>query len=77
MEGESLDSLKRERDHRKRAEIARGAANTWCRCFKCDGIINATKEKCDQSKLNTCLKWYNSYRACLIALADDRVKIED
>ena len=77
MEGESIDSLKREREHRKREKIARGAATTWCRCFKCDGIINATKSKCDQSKLITCLKWYNSYRACMIALADPRVKIED
>lgn len=21
-------------------KIARNAASTWCRCFKCDGIIN-------------------------------------
>lgn len=68
MEGERLDSIKE--------EIARGAANEWCRCYKCDGIINATKSECDQSKLLTCLKWYNSYRAIKIALSDHRVKIE-
>lgn len=48
-------------------EIARGAANTWCRCFKCDGIVNHGGYKCEQPGA-TCHKWYDGYRTAMLAL---------
>ena len=48
--------------------IAARAANEWCRCYKCDGVVNETHLKCDKDNLYTCPKWYDSYRAALIAL---------
>lgn len=51
-------------------QIARDAASTWCRCFKCDGTVNETHEKCDKEHCRTCLKWYNGYRTAKIALSD-------
>lgn len=53
--------------------VARNAASIWCRCFKCDGIINVTGSKCDKEKLITCLKWYDGYRTALLALGDKRI----
>lgn len=53
--------------------VARNAASIWCRCFKCDGIINATSSKCDKEKLLTCRKWYDGYRTALLALGDKRI----
>lgn len=53
--------------------IARNAASTWCRCFKCDGIVNDTKTLCDKERLFTCHQWYNGYRTALLALDDDRI----
>ena len=55
-------------------EIARSAANTWCRCFKCDKIIRDTKSPCDKEKLLTCHQWYHGYRTALLALGDERIK---
>lgn len=58
-------------------DIARNAASTWCRCFKCDGVIRESHCKCDKKTLTTCLQWYHGYRTALLALGDDRVKIKD
>lgn len=55
-------------------KIARGAATEWCRCFKCNGIVRDTNEKCDKDKLLTCLQWYHGYRTAILALEDDRVE---
>lgn len=55
-------------------EIARSAANTWCRCFKCDKIIRDTNSPCDKEKLLTCHQWYDGYRTALLALGDERIK---
>ena len=51
-------------------KIAKSAASTWCRCFKCDGIVNSTHEKCEKDKLLTCHKWYDGYRTALLAISD-------
>lgn len=37
--------IKEEKD-----KIARNAANIWCRCFKCDGIIRNTYDKCNKKR---------------------------
>ena len=55
-------------------KIARNAASQWCRCFKCDCIVNDTQEECDKQNLMTCHKWYDGYRTSLLALGDERVK---
>ena len=62
--------IKEEKD-----KIARNAANIWCRCFKCDGIIRNTHDKCNKEKLLTCHKWYDGYRTALIAL--EEININD
>ena len=54
-------------------KIAVNAANEWCRCFKCDGRVNATGCACEKDNLLTCLNWYNGYRTALLALEDDRI----
>lgn len=54
-------------------KIAVNAANEWCRCFKCDGRVNATGYACEKDKMLTCHKWYDGYRTALLALEDDRV----
>ena len=54
-------------------KIAINAANEWCRCFKCDGRVNATGCACEKDNLLTCRNWYNGYRTALLALEDDRV----
>jgi hypothetical protein len=54
-------------------KIAVNAANEWCRCFKCDGRVNATGCACEKDKRLTCHKWYDGYRTALLALEDDRV----
>ena len=46
---------------------ARSAASLWCRCYKCDGIINETGNKCEKPNC-TCSKWYDAYKGALIAL---------
>ena len=51
-------------------KIAKNAASTWCRCFKCDGVINSTHEKCKKDKLLTCHKWYDGYRTALLAISE-------
>lgn len=51
-------------------KIAVNAANEWCRCFKCDGRVNATGCICDKDKRLTCHKWYDGYRTALLALED-------
>ena len=53
--------------------IARGAANNWCRCYKCDEIIRGTNIKCQKDKLVTCQTWYDGYRTALLALGDERL----
>ncbi len=40
-------------------DIAKNAASTWCRCFKCDGVIREGHCKCDKKTLTTCLQWYH------------------
>ena len=54
-------------------KIAVNAANEWCRCFKCDGSVNATGCACEKDNLLTCRNWYNGYRTALLALEDDRI----
>ena len=54
-------------------KIAVNAANEWCRCFKCDGRVNATGYAYEKDKRLTCHKWYDGYRTALLALEDDRV----
>jgi len=54
-------------------QIARNAASTFCRCFKCNGIIRETNCKCDKEKLTTCLQWYYGYRIAMLALGDERI----
>lgn len=54
-------------------KIARNAASTWCRCFKCDGELREMNSKCNKDTLHTCHAWYNGYRAALLALDDDRL----
>ena len=54
-------------------KIAVNAANTWCRCFKCDGRVNDTGCVCEKDKRLTCPKWYDGYRTALLALGDDRI----
>lgn len=54
-------------------QIARNAASTWCRCFKCDKVFDELNIKCEKEKLVTCSQWYNGYRAALLALGDDRL----
>lgn len=46
---------------------AKSAASLWCRCYKCDGIINETNTKCDKPNC-TCSKWFDAYKGALIAL---------
>lgn len=54
-------------------KIARNAASTWCRCFKCDGELREINSKCNKETLHTCPAWYNGYRTALLALDDDRL----
>lgn len=58
--------------HDEKDKIARNAASAWCRCFKCDGIVNATKEKCNKETMSTCRKWYDGYRTAMIALENSK-----
>ena len=58
-------------------EDAKEAANEWCRCFKCDGIVNETGLKCSKTRLLTCPKWYDSYKASLIALETYKRKLKE
>ena len=58
---------------KQKEKIAKNAASIWCRCFKCDGVVNETNIKCEKDRLATCLQWYNGYRAALLALDDDRL----
>lgn len=51
---------------RSKEEIAKNAANEWCRCFKCDGVVNNGNYKCEQPGA-TCWKWYDGYRTAMIA----------
>lgn len=50
-------------------EIAKSAANDWCRCFKCDEMVHDI-DPCYMCKKpnKTCQKWYDGYRTALIAL---------
>ena len=59
----------------EKEKVARNAANIWCRCFKCDGIIRNTHGKCNKEKLLTCHNWYDGYRTALIAL--EEININD
>ena len=61
-------------DKELKEQIARNAATTWCRCYKCDGIVNETKTICGKDRQFTCLQWYNGYRTALLALGDERIK---
>ena len=54
----------------QKKKIAISAANQWCRCFKCDGIIRDTHDKCDKEKLLTCHQWYHGYRTALLAIEE-------
>lgn len=57
-------------DEELKEKIAVNAANIWCRCFKCDGKVNATGCTCEKDKLLTCRKWYDGYRTALLAISD-------
>jgi hypothetical protein len=57
-------------DKELKEKIAVNAANMWCRCFKCDGKVNATGCTCEKNKLLTCHKWYDGYRTALLALSE-------
>ena len=52
--------------------IARSAASVWCRCYKCDGIVNETGIKCEKPD-RACWKWYDAYKGALIAI--DKLRI--
>ena len=52
----------------QRERIAASAASDWCRCFKCDGIINETGTPCDKPSGVTCIKFRDGYKTALIAL---------
>lgn len=54
-------------------KIARNAACEWCRCWKCDCIVNETGLQCDKDSLLTCNQWYHGYRTALLALGDERI----
>lgn len=47
--------------------IARSAASVWCRCYKCDGIVNETGLKCEKPD-GACQKWFDAYKGALIAI---------
>jgi hypothetical protein len=47
--------------------FAWSAAGEWCRCFKCDGIVNETTLPCSKPG-RTCIKWYDGYKTALIAM---------
>lgn len=47
--------------------LAAIAANDWCRCFKCDRIVNETGDQC-LKPAGTCTKWYDAYKGAMIAL---------
>ena len=47
--------------------LAASAANDWCRCFKCDRIVNETGLFCTKPR-GTCLKWFDAYKGAMIAL---------
>ncbi len=69
-----FDELMNPTTNETKEQIARTAANTWCRCFKCDKIIRGSGYTCEKEKLQTCLQWYDAYRAALLALSDERIK---
>lgn len=69
-----FDDLVKPNTNETKEHIARNAANTWCRCFKCDKIIRGTNSPCDKEKLLTCHQWYDGYRTALLALGDERIK---
>lgn len=69
-----FDELIKHNNNETKEHIARGAANNWCRCFKCDKIIRDTNSPCDKEKLLTCHQWYDGYRTALLALGDERIK---
>ena len=54
--------------------IARSAASVWCRCYKCDGIVNETGLKCEKPE-RACQKWFDAYKGALIAI--DKLKDVD
>ena len=47
--------------------LAASAANDWCRCFKCDRIVNETGDQCVKPCV-TCFKWFDAYKGAMIAL---------
>lgn len=64
-------------DKKLKEQIAVNAANMWCRCFKCDGVVMPSCSKCEKEKRLTCHKWYDGYRTALLALEDDKVTINE
>lgn len=54
--------------------IARSAASVWCRCYKCDGIVNETGLKCEKPD-RACLKWFDAYKGALIAIHNLRTPL--
>ena len=50
-------------------QIAFSAANDWCRCFKCDNLINdfGVWDKCERPNC-TCSQWRDAYKGAMIAL---------
>lgn len=60
-------------DNEIKKKIAHNAASEWCNCYKCDGFINETGEKCAKPGA-TCWKWYDGYKTALIALEKEDAK---
>ena len=48
-------------------KLAHSAANDWCNCYKCDGVVNTTGLRCDKP-VAPCMAWYDAYRGAMIAL---------
>lgn len=52
----------------ERNKYATMAANNQCKCFKCDGIRNDTRQKCGPKPCNTCMEWNIGYWTSKMAL---------
>lgn len=51
----------------QKEKLAHSAANDWCNCYKCDGVVNTTGLRCDKP-VAPCMAWYDAYRGAMIAL---------
>lgn len=51
----------------QKEKLAHSAANDWCNCYKCDGVVNTTGLRCDKP-VASCMAWRDAYRGAMIAL---------